>query len=74
MSSTTDVRAMIMLNCQLSFIDLEEFCITVSIMKRGEFEVHTAYVVAGPHRVTVARASGSTANEALSNLLVITSF
>lgn len=42
-------------------------------MKRGHLETHTAYVVAGPQRATVARASGSTAQEGLENLLNITS-
>lgn len=42
-------------------------------MKRGRLETHTAYVVAGPLRATIARASGSTAQEALENLLSITS-
>lgn len=41
-------------------------------MKRGPLETHTAYVVAGPQRATVARASGGTAEEALENLLKIT--
>ncbi|CAD0098304.1 unnamed protein product [Aureobasidium mustum] len=74
MPSVADLRAKIILNCELSFIDFENFIITVSIMKRGDFSEHTAYVVAGPQRATVARATGSTAEEALMNLVHITSF
>ncbi|KAG9691977.1 hypothetical protein KCU95_g7139, partial [Aureobasidium melanogenum] len=74
MPSITDLRAKIILNCELSFINMENFVIAVSVMKRGDFSEHTAYVVAGPQRATVARASGSTAEEALKNLAHITSF
>ncbi|KAG9519527.1 hypothetical protein KCU93_g8073, partial [Aureobasidium melanogenum] len=74
MSSITDLRAKIILNCELSFINLENFIIAVSVMKRGDFSEHTAYVVAGSQRATVARASGSSAEEALKNLAHITSF
>jgi hypothetical protein len=42
-------------------------------MKRGEAEIHTVYVVALPQRVTVARATGNTAAEAMNNLLEVTS-
>lgn len=42
-------------------------------MKRGDEEVHTVYVIAGPKRLTLARASGATAMEAMENLLEITS-
>jgi len=60
-------------NCELSFIEFNVFTITISVMKRGQLETHTAYVVAGPQRATIARASGSTAEEALENLVNITS-
>jgi len=60
-------------NCELSFIEFDVFTITVSVMKRGQLETHTAYVVAGPQRATIARASGSTTQEALENLVNITS-
>jgi hypothetical protein len=46
---------------------------TTAVTKRGDVQIHTVYVVAGPQRVTVARASGSTAEEAMANLLAITS-
>lgn len=46
---------------------------TSSVMKRGGEEFHTVYVVAGPKRVTVARASGPTAAQAMENLLEVTS-
>ena len=67
------VTKLVSVNCELSFIDFDVFTITVSVMKRGHSETHTAYVVAGPQRATVARASGSTTQEALENLLNITS-
>jgi hypothetical protein len=44
---------------------------TTSVMKRGEEETRTIYVVAGAQRATVA--SGKTAAEAMENLLEITS-
>ncbi|KAG9592894.1 hypothetical protein KCU77_g6121, partial [Aureobasidium melanogenum] len=81
MPSITDLRAEIILNCELSFINcelsfinMENFVVSVSVMKRGDFSEHTAYVVAGPSRATVARARSSSAEEALKNLAYITSF
>ncbi|KAG9602276.1 hypothetical protein KCU77_g2884, partial [Aureobasidium melanogenum] len=74
MSSITDLHAKIILNCELSFINMKNFIISVSVMKRGDFSEHTAYVVAGPQRAIVARVSGSSAEEALKNLAHITSF
>ncbi|KAK6003571.1 hypothetical protein QM012_009342 [Aureobasidium pullulans] len=74
MPSIAHLRAKIILNCQLSFINFENFIIAMSVMKRGDFSEHTAYVIAGPQRATVARASGSSAEEALKNLAHITSF
>jgi hypothetical protein len=60
-------------NCQLDHIEFEDFSMTTSVLKRGDSEVHTVYVVAGPKRVTLARASGPTAVKAMENLLEITS-
>jgi hypothetical protein len=57
----------------LTFLEFEEFKMTTAVTKRGDVQIHTVYVVAGPQRVTVARASGSTAEEAMANLLAITS-
>jgi hypothetical protein len=57
----------------LTFLEFEEFSMTTAVMKRGEVAIHTVYVVASPQRVTVARASGNTAAEAMANLLEITS-
>ncbi|KAH0352251.1 hypothetical protein KCU83_g3880, partial [Aureobasidium melanogenum] len=74
MPSITDLRAKIILNCELSFINMENFIVSVSVMKRGDFSECTAYVVVGPQRATVARASGSSTEEALKNLAHITSF
>lgn len=61
------------MNCELTFLEFGEFTITKTIMKRGEAEIHTVYVVALPQRVTVARATGNTAAEAMQNLLEVTS-
>jgi hypothetical protein len=57
----------------LTFLDVEEFTMTTAVMRRGDVETHTVYVVAGAQHVIVARASGNTAAEAMNNLLKVTS-
>ena len=61
------------MNCELTFIELEDFAITAAVTKRGDEQIHTVYVVAGNPRVTVARASGRTSAEAMERLLEVTS-
>jgi Ni,Fe-hydrogenase III small subunit len=60
-------------NCEITFIELENFYVTAAVTKRVDEQIHTVYVVAGNPRVTVARASGRTPAEAMERLLEVTS-
>jgi hypothetical protein len=57
----------------LTFPDFEDFTMTTAVMNREEVEIRTVYVFAGAQHVTVARASGTTAVKAMTNLLGIPS-
>ncbi|KAH0282840.1 hypothetical protein M436DRAFT_84918 [Aureobasidium namibiae CBS 147.97] len=68
-----DIKKHILLNLQLDSIELEDFSITTATTKRGTQEIHTVYVVASNPRMTIARASGNTLDEAMQALLKVTS-